>query len=51
VLQEPASDKQRLPFVITLDPCVESKVASALAEMAGLEFLCEPPLHLVMEDF
>lgn len=51
VFQEHAADKQRLPFVITLDPCVESKVAKALAEMAGLPFLCEPPLHLAMEDF
>jgi homoserine dehydrogenase len=51
VLQEPHGDKSRLPFVITLDPCVESQVSAALEEMKGLPFLCEPPLHLAMEDF
>lgn len=51
VIQEPAPDKQRLPFVITLEPVSEARVGRALTQMEGLPFLCEPPLHLAIEDF
>ncbi len=50
VVQEPAMDKQHLPFVVTLEQAPEGQVRKALAEMAGLPFLREPVLHLVMED-
>lgn len=50
VLQEKVyEDKQRLPFVVTLEPAAEDKVNQALAEMAGFDFLAEPPLALRIE--
>lgn len=49
VLQEPFKDKSRLPFVITLEPALESQIAAALAEMRGLDFLAEEPLALPIE--
>ena len=51
VIQEPASDKRHLPFVITLERAPEARVERAVAEMKALPFLCEPPLHLAMDDF
>jgi homoserine dehydrogenase len=50
VIQEPVTDKLHLPFVITLDREPEATVAKALAEMHSLDFLREPPLHLVIAD-
>jgi hypothetical protein len=35
--------------VITLEPTPESDVRDAVAQMAGLDFLTEPPLALPME--
>lgn len=49
VLQEPAVDKRRLPFVITLDQAPASQVRQAVEEMQSFPFLCEPPLHLAMD--
>ena len=49
VLQLPCDDKQNLPFVITLEPTPERMVREAVAQMAGLDFLREPPLALPME--
>ncbi len=49
VLQLPSDSKQSLPFVITLEPTPESAVREAVAQMAGLDFLTEPPLALPME--
>ena len=49
VLQLPSDSKQSLPFVITLEPTPESDVREAVAQMAGLDFLTEPPLALPME--
>ncbi len=46
VLQKPGHDREALPFVITLEPCVASKVERALAEMNGLDFMVEPALCL-----
>ena len=51
VIQERGWDKHHLPFVITLDPAPQASVRAALEEMQGLEFLCEPPLDLAMEEF
>ena len=49
VLQLPSDSKQSLPFVITLEPTPESAVREAVTQMAGLDFLTEPPLALPME--
>ncbi len=49
VLQLPGDDKDNLPFVITVEPTQESSLRGALAEMAALDFLTEPPLALPME--
>ncbi|MCS7025161.1 MAG: homoserine dehydrogenase [Bryobacteraceae bacterium] len=49
VLQLPSESKQGLPFVITLEPAYEADVREALAQMAGLDFMVEPPLALPME--
>ncbi len=49
VLQEPCENKQDLPFVITLEPTTERSVREAVAQMARLDFLKEPPLALPME--
>jgi len=46
VLQEPGQSKQRLPFVMTLEPAREGHVSRALAEIGRLSFLAEPPLAM-----
>jgi homoserine dehydrogenase len=50
VIQLPHTDKQNLPFVITLLPAPNVVVAQAVAEMETFDFLREPPLHLVIAD-
>jgi hypothetical protein len=50
VIQEPALDKHNLPFVITLEPVANAVVTHAVAEMENLDFLREPPLHLLIAD-
>lgn len=49
VLQLPSEDKEHLPFVITVEPTSEESIRAAVAEMAKLDFLVEPPLALPME--
>ncbi|MEO8025834.1 MAG: homoserine dehydrogenase [Bryobacteraceae bacterium] len=49
VLQLPAENWRDLPFVITIEPTSEASLRAALAEMAGADFLLEPPLALPME--
>lgn len=49
VLQLPSENKQNLPFVITIEPCQEQQVQDAVAKMATLDFMVEPPLALPME--
>jgi homoserine dehydrogenase len=49
ILQLPGSDKENLPFVITLETSTGKAVEKALAQMVGLPFLVEPPLALPME--
>ena len=41
VLQLPEHSKDRLPFVTTLEPCAESLVARALAEISSLDWVVE----------
>ncbi len=46
VLQEPAHSKEKLPFVMTLEPTPETNVRRAVAEMRRLPFMAEAPLLL-----
>ena len=46
VLQEPGCAKNRLPFVMTLEPTREKCVARALKEIARLRFITQPPLMM-----
>jgi homoserine dehydrogenase len=46
VLQKPGYDKTALPFVITLEPCRDSLLHPALAEMSALDFAIKPCLCL-----
>jgi homoserine dehydrogenase len=50
VLQLPSESKDNLPFVITVEPTSEKSVRGALAEMAELDFMAEPPLAMPMEQ-
>jgi homoserine dehydrogenase len=49
VLQLPCETKHDLPFVITLEPMTGEAVQQAVAEMAKLDFMVEPPLALPIE--
>jgi homoserine dehydrogenase len=49
VLQLPHSNWRDLPFVITVQPTTEASIRAAVARMAELNFLVEPPLALPME--
>ena len=49
VLQLPSDTKSDLPFVITVEPSTEGAVQKAVAAMAELDFMVEPPLALPME--
>ena len=49
VLQLPSESKNDLPFVITVEPTSEQAVQEAVAVMAQLDFMVEPPLALPME--
>jgi homoserine dehydrogenase len=46
VFQRPGFPKDKLPFVITLEPCAASQVKEALEHIAKLEFLVQPCLAL-----
>jgi homoserine dehydrogenase len=50
VLQLPKSDWRDLPFVITVEPATEQSIRAAIARMAELNFLIEPPLALPLEE-
>jgi homoserine dehydrogenase len=50
VLQKTGYDKTHLPFVITLEPCKASLVEEALKQIAKLDFLVKPCLHLPILD-
>ncbi len=49
VLQLPNEPKEDLPFVITVEPAEEGAIQAAVAEMAALDFVVEPPLAMPME--
>jgi homoserine dehydrogenase len=46
VLQEPGYPKDRLPFVITVEPCEEAALLEALGELNDADWHAEPPLAL-----
>ena len=50
VLQLPNANWRDLPFVITVEPATEQSVRAAIARMAEMKFLIEPPLVMPMEE-
>jgi homoserine dehydrogenase len=46
ILQHRGFGGDRLPFVVTTEPCLNSKLDEAMAEMAKFDFMLEPPLCL-----
>lgn len=48
ILQRRGYGTERLPFVVTTEPCLSSVLEGAVAEMSKLPFLLEPPLCLQM---
>jgi homoserine dehydrogenase len=48
LLQEPGYPKDRLPFVITVEPCDEAALKAALDEIGTADWHAEPPLSLPM---
>jgi homoserine dehydrogenase len=48
LLQEPGFPKDRLPFVITVEPCEETALRTAISEISSAEWHAEAPLALPM---
>jgi homoserine dehydrogenase len=48
ILQHRGHAAERLPFVVTTEPCLSSTLEKAVAEIAGMSFMVEPPLCLQM---
>ena len=46
IVQRRGYPVHRLPFVVTVEPCLRSTVEAAVAEMSGMDALVEPPLVL-----
>ena len=46
VFQKPGYAKDKLPFVITIEPCSSAKIQSAIEQISHCDFLVEPPLKL-----
>ena len=46
LLQKPGHAKERLPFVVTVEPCAGSALRRALAQVAEMDALLEPPLEM-----
>ncbi|MGA8938874.1 MAG: homoserine dehydrogenase [Acidobacteriaceae bacterium] len=46
ILQHRGHAAERLPFVVTTEPCLSSTLKKAVAEMATMSFMVEPPLCL-----
>jgi homoserine dehydrogenase len=46
LLQRPGYSKQRLPFVITTEPCLTSTIAKAVTAIAKMDCMLERPLCL-----
>jgi predicted amino acid-binding ACT domain protein len=49
VLQLPNANWRDLPFVITVEPTTEAAIRAAIARMAEMRFLTEPPLAMPIE--
>lgn len=49
VLQLPNANWRDLPFVITVEPAIEAAIRAAIARMAEMKFLVEPPLAMPIE--
>ena len=50
VLQEPSHEKDDLPFVITVEPTLQSAMSQAVDRMKGLDFLVDEPLAMPLEE-
>jgi len=48
ILQHRGHPSDRLPFVVTTEPCSSSTLDKAIADMSKMEFMVEPPLCLQM---
>ena len=48
ILQRPGYPKHRLPFVVTTEPCLTSTIERAVASIAAMDCMLEPPLCLQM---
>jgi homoserine dehydrogenase len=48
ILQHRGFGNDRLPFVVTTEPSLSSKLDAAMQEMAAMDFMLEPPLCLQM---
>jgi homoserine dehydrogenase len=48
LVQKPGFPKERMPFVVTVEPCPASALRRALREVETLDALLEPPLDLQM---
>ena len=46
ILQRPGYPKNRLPFVVTTEPCLTSTIEQAAASIAKMDCMLEPPLCL-----
>jgi len=46
ILQHRGHAADKLPFVVTTEPCLTSTLDKAIADMAKMEFMVEPPLCL-----
>jgi homoserine dehydrogenase len=46
ILQHRGHTGDRLPFVVTTEPCLSSTLDKAIADMAAMEFMVEPPLSM-----
>ncbi len=46
ILQHRGHASDRLPFVVTTEPCLRSTLDRAVAAMASMDFMLEPPLVL-----
>ena len=48
LLQKPGYPKDRLPFVVTVEPCPSSALKAALKKIAQLDCMQAPPFDLQM---
>jgi homoserine dehydrogenase len=48
LLQKPGYPKDRLPFVVTVEPCRSSALKAALKKIAKLDCMQAPPFDLQM---